>query len=200
MTSNILSWQRVLDPLLKGKDLGPAQRKWAQEEIASGMTTPGPIRAYQEAGKEPWSPHDSLRASLLIASDLVSSVSGDRLEQDEVEGEWTARQILVHLADTELVWGVRLRMVLTQERPLIPTYDQEVWVERFSQAEEAKAALDRWRTLRHNHLRMVDTLTDQQLERVGQHPERGDESARVMIAILAGHDLCHLDQLRATLA
>ena len=40
---------------------------------------------------------------------------------------WTVRQVVHHLADSHMNSYIRFRLALTEENPLIKTYDQELW-------------------------------------------------------------------------
>ncbi len=118
------------------------------------------------------------------------------LNTPEAPGLWTVRQVIQHLADSELVVGFRIRMVLAHERPALAAYDQEVWAARlhYEQAdvEEALADFDR---LRNATLRLLEQTSAAERQRVGLHSERGEESIEQMILNQAGHDTVHLRQI-----
>ena len=44
-------------------------------------------------------------------------------------GKWSIAQVLRHLADSDLVWGWRLRLILAQDRPTLTGYDQDAWAD-----------------------------------------------------------------------
>ena len=54
----------------------------------------------------------------------------ERLALPEAPGKWSAADVLHHFADSELVWGWRLRMLLTADRPTLQGYDQDTWADR----------------------------------------------------------------------
>jgi hypothetical protein len=57
--------------------------------------------------------------------------------------------------------------------------------------------------LRQANLRLVERASPADLQRVGVHAERGDESLGHLVRLYAGHDLLHLRQIervRSTLA
>jgi hypothetical protein len=88
-------------------------------------------------------------------------------------------------------------MIVTQDRPAIVGYDQKAWTARFGGLDaDAAETIERWRTLRQAKLRICESLSPAEWERVGVHSERGPESARLNIQLLAGHDRMHLDQFR----
>jgi uncharacterized damage-inducible protein DinB len=111
-------------------------------------------------------------------------------------GKWSIRQVLRHLADSELVWGYRLRLVLSQDRPPLTGFDQDRWAERLHYDEaDVATALEEFALLRRGNLKLLDRATPDDLERVGVHTERGEESVEHMIRLYAGHDLLHLRQI-----
>ena len=114
----------------------------------------------------------------------------------ESAGKWSMRQVLQHLADSELVWGYRLRMVLAHDRPQITGYDQDLWAERLGYDEvDPDHALNEFAMLRQSNLRLLSRASADDMNRVGVHAERGEESVAHMIRLYAGHDLLHLRQL-----
>jgi len=60
----------------------------------------------------------------------------------------------------------------------------------------AAETIERWRTLRQANLRICESLSPAEWARVGVHSERGPESVRLNIELLAGHDRMHLEQFR----
>lgn len=134
----------------------------------------------------------------------VSGLDDGAMSRPEAPGKWSIRQVLRHLADSEIVWAWRLRMVLAHERPALTGYDQDAWADRLGYADaDPRQSLDELTALRAGHLWLLDRATDADLRRFGVHVERGEESAGHMIRLYAGHDLVHLRQIeriRAALA
>lgn len=109
--------------------------------------------------------------------------------------------VLSHLADAEMVYGVRLRTVLADARPFLAGYDQDEWVRRFADLDDdPKSTLARWRVLRDANLRVLESLEDDEWWRTGVHAERGPMSVAAIAAVLADHDRVHVDQIRTALA
>lgn len=132
---------------------------------------------------------------------LVREAPEAILRTPEGPGRWSVGEVLAHLADSELVWAFRLRMVLGQERPSLAGYDQDAWGERLSYADiDPSTSLDRFAFVRRWNLALLDALPDESLDRVGVHAERGEESVRHMIRLYAGHDLVHVGQIRRILS
>ena len=101
--------------------------------------------------------------------------------------------MLQHLADSDLVWGWRVRLILAHDRPTITGYDQDLWAERlrYELADPAES-LATFDALRRANLRLLEGATAADLARVGVHAERGEESVVHLVRLYAGHDLLHL--------
>ena len=126
----------------------------------------------------------------------TSGLTPAQLAHAEAPGKWSLVQILQHLADSELVWGYRLRKVLAEDRPELTGYDQDLWATRLDYAASSRDhALAMFRALRQANLRLLDGASEADLDRVGIHAERGPESVRHMIRLYAGHDLVHRNQI-----
>ena len=122
-------------------------------------------------------PIDVLKRTPDAIRDAIAGLPDAQLSQPESPGKWSLRHVVQHLADSELVWGYRLRMVLAQERPLITGYDQDLWSERLHyERQPIDEALDRFAVLRRSNLRLLADAAADDLRRVGVHAERGEES------------------------
>jgi uncharacterized damage-inducible protein DinB len=141
-------------------------------------------------------PLEVMRGTPAALRHTVSGLSLEQLSRAEAPGKWSVRQVVQHLADAELVGGFRFRMVLAQDAPMLPGYDQETWAERLKYEEsDWEAALEDFAALRGANLRLLERATPAEFERVMVHSERGNESLRYMVRMYAGHDLVHLRQI-----
>jgi uncharacterized damage-inducible protein DinB len=130
---------------------------------------------------------------------LVRAIEGlapAQLRQPERPGKWSIGQVLQHLADSELVWAWRMRLILAEERPTLTGYDQDRWAERLRYEEaDASDSLALFSAVRGANLRLVERASPEDLARVGVHLERGEEPLAHLVRLYAGHDLLHLRQI-----
>lgn len=131
---------------------------------------------------------------------IVSVASAEALRRSPGPGEWSARTVLTHLADAELVYGARLRLVVAEQNPPLPAFDENAWSSRFGDLEDAKEALERWRVNRTSTIRVFDSLAEEEWERAGMHEQRGRLTAGDICRLLADHDTSHLNQIRTAVA
>lgn len=118
------------------------------------------------------------------------------LATPEAPGKWSVQQVLRHLADSEIVWAWRMRLVLAQDRPTLTGYDQDRWAERLGYAEaDARQSLEEFSMQRAANLRLLRRASPADFNRIGVHAERGEESVAHMMRHYAGHDILHLNQI-----
>jgi hypothetical protein len=137
-----------------------------------------------------------LRQTPAALQRLLDTVPAQIVVSPEAPGKWSIREVIQHLADSELVGGFRLRMVMAHDRPSLVGYDQDLWASRLRYSDvEVRDALDQFTVLRRSNVRIWQHLGPADLARVGIHGERGEESLEHMRRMSAGHDLLHLRQL-----
>jgi hypothetical protein len=127
----------------------------------------------------------------------ITGIDDATLHRPEKPGKWSILQVVQHLADTELVYRYRIRMILAQPTPEIQGYDQDLWAVNLDYNEkDLSEALEIIRVLRAANLKMLRGLNATQMERLGIHSERGPESVRKILLMTAAHDILHLNQIR----
>ena len=137
-----------------------------------------------------------LRQTSVALPRFLDTVPAQIVASPEAPGKWSIRDVIQHLADSELVGGFRLRMVLAHDRPALTGYDQDLWAIRLGYRDaDVHEALEQFAALRAANVRLWERLTPSDLARVGMHGERGEESLEHMRRLYAAHDLLHLRQL-----
>jgi hypothetical protein len=137
-----------------------------------------------------------LRDTPSLLPRAIDGLTIAQLRQPEAAGKWSIVQILQHLADSEVVWAWRMRLILAQDRPRRTGYDQDQWAERLHYGQsDSGEALELFAVLRRANLRLIAAASPQDLKRVGVHLERGEESLEHLYRLYAGHDLLHLRQI-----
>jgi hypothetical protein len=120
----------------------------------------------------------------------------DGMERPYAPGKWNTRQILCHLADTEIVFALDLRQTLAEEHHVVQPMDQEQWAANYD-AYGACAALEVFAAVRKWNLALLAAVPPAVMSKPVTHPERGPMTFRVLIETMAGHDLNHLKQIES---
>src|SRR5262245_22279296 len=73
-------------------------------------------------------PLAAMRETVDRIAALVAHWNPAQFERTYAPGKWTARQLLTHLAQTELALGMRARMALTTPNYGAQSFDQDRWM------------------------------------------------------------------------
>ncbi len=148
--------------------------------------------------------HESVETLGRTANELESlamEMPEARLRARPIPGKWSANEVLGHLADTEWIMGTRLRLMLAEDRPAIPKFEQDEWVAALGHNDvEPMTHVRRFRALREQNLEIWRKLGEAELARVGVHPERGETTLEKLREHNAWHDRHHIGQIRGLLA
>ena len=124
----------------------------------------------------------------------------DKLSERPLPGKWSAREIVQHLADSEMNSAIRLRKLLTEESPQIQGYDQDEYAARLRYNErDIQPALEAFRAARATTAQLLDAMTEEDWAREGTHSESGRYTAEDWLRIYAAHAHNHAAQIRRLL-
>ncbi len=116
--------------------------------------------------------------------------------------EWSVFECVAHIVDAEIVYSGRYRWILAHDKPDIPGYDQDLWVDTLHAAgeETPEELFAIFEPLRSANLKLWRRTPADHRSRFGMHSERGPESYELSFKLIAGHDRFHLDQAARALA
>ena len=139
-------------------------------------------------------PIAAMRDSADRIRSLARGWSVQDFERTYAPGKWTARQILIHLAQSEIALGNRARMALTVPNYAAQAFDQDRWIER-EQALGGRDALEALMALITMNRTLFETVSPADRAIGLTHPEYGALTVDWIIHMLAGHQIHHLAQL-----
>ena len=125
---------------------------------------------------------------------LASQWSPAQFERTYAPGKWSGRQILIHLAQTELALGNRARMALSTPNYVAQSFDQDQWIARDGSL-SGREALDAFLVLGTMNRALFGSLTPAERAIALSHPEYGALTVDWIIHQMAGHQIHHLKQL-----
>ncbi len=134
---------------------------------------------------------EMIDAYLAGAQTLRRAVAGMTREQSQarpVAGKWSTLEVVCHLADFEPILADRMKRVIAEERPTLVGADEN----RFAAAlayhnrdlEEELAIIER---TRGQLARILRTLPESALQRVGVHNERGPLTLEKLLTTATNH-------------
>lgn len=128
-------------------------------------------------------------------SDALRGISETELDARPAPGKWSAREIVHHLADSEMTSALRLRRLIAEDHPTIQGYDQDEFSRRLYYDRPIRASLDAFRAARHTTREILERMTDAEWAREGTHSESGRYTVERWLEIYAEHAHNHADQI-----
>jgi hypothetical protein len=141
-------------------------------------------------------PIAAMRETLHRVEALTSLWPAERFEGSYAPGKWSGRQILTHLAQTELALGTRARMALAAPGYVAQPFDQDQWMARESRLSGFTAAAAFLAVGRMN-IDLFQSLSPADRDTPLSHPEYGALTVDWIIHQMAGHQIHHLRQIEA---
>jgi DinB superfamily len=128
---------------------------------------------------------------------VLTGVFGEEEDFLIAPGKWSIRQIIAHLADSELVGAHRMRLLIAQENPTLTAFDQDAWARNLDyQRRKPKQSLETFRRIRAENHELLKELPPETFERQGTHTERGVVTLRSLVEGYAHHAENHARQLQ----
>ena len=141
-------------------------------------------------------PVEVLRATPVRLSDLLKTLSADAIEHKPAPGKWGVREILCHLADCEIAWAWRLRLIYSTDNPPLQPFNQDIWARAYDgNGYTTSTARATWASTRQWNLALIEGLSESDKHRPATHPELGLITLWSIVEIAAGHDIHHLNSL-----
>lgn len=126
----------------------------------------------------------------------LEGISDAEMEAREGPDEWSPREIVHHLADSEMTSAIRLRRLLAEESPEIVGYDQEAYARILYYGRPIEPSLGAFRYARESTAQLLERMTDVEWQRAGTHSESGAYSVEGWLETYAVHAHEHADQIR----
>lgn len=137
------------------------------------------------------------RGAELVAV-VTTGAAGAELDFSPAPGKWSVRQIVCHLADSEMVGRDRISRVIAEDNPTIIGYDQDAWAEKLDyRTRKFSQALETFRRIRGENYELLKNQPAEAWARIGTHNQRGPVSLGDMLRIYAEHAEKHALQIRA---
>jgi hypothetical protein len=133
---------------------------------------------------------------VIDVDDALARISDEELDRRPSPDEWSPREVIHHLADSESMAYIRLRRLLAEDNPVIDGYDEPEWARRLHYDRPIEPSLAVLRAVRAASLQLLGTLTSEEWARTGTHSESGAYSVDKWLAIYAEHSHEHADQIR----
>jgi hypothetical protein len=144
---------------------------------------------------------DDVAAYSMATSQFLhdAAIVDDENLDRHVEGGWSARQVIHHVADSEAQSYARLRRLLAEPAgSVIQGYDEAAWAECQQlgyQDLPVVHPLEVFKAVRLASLDVLSRLRESDLESYGEHTESGRYTLATWLAVYTEHPRAHAAQL-----
>jgi hypothetical protein len=135
-----------------------------------------------------------------LIREAVSGLNDEQLDTPYRPGGWTVRQVVHHIADSHMNAYIRFKLALTEDRPVIKTYDENAWAELHDNRQAVEPSLLLIESLHARMAQLLRGLDDADWEKTFVHPAAGPISVGRNLGIYAWHGkhhVAHITSLRA---
>ncbi|MDQ7096644.1 putative metal-dependent hydrolase [Desulfosporosinus sp. PR] len=125
--------------------------------------------------------------------DSVKDLKEEQLNSSYRPGGWTIRQVVHHIADSHMNGYIRFKLALTEDTPIIKSYNEALWAElEDARTLPVEVSLNLVETLHKRWAVLLRSLSSTELNRQFRHPEDGDLNIKKAIGLYAWHGNHHL--------
>jgi len=141
---------------------------------------------------------ERFRRGAELAAVVLTGVHPDEVDFVPAPGKWSIRQIIAHLADSEIVGAYRFRSVIAENNPTLQSYDQNAWSANLDYTRRKPSqSLETFRRVRGENYELLAGLPEAAFERTGNHTERGPLTLGQLLKTYAEHAENHARQMQA---
>ena len=130
--------------------------------------------------------------------DALAGLRDEELDRSSGGDDWTPRQIVHHIADSEMTSAIRLRRLVAEDNPTIVGYDEKVFANSLTRDRPIEPSLEATRWARESTMQILERLTEDEWKRAGTHTELGPYSVERWLEVYAAHCHDHADQIKKT--
>lgn len=129
----------------------------------------------------------------------VAGLSDKQLDTPYGEGKWTVRQVVHHLADSHINGIIRFKKLLTEENPILSTYEQDEFAKLPDMNLPLEPSFEILRGLHERWAVMLEGLDESAFGKTAQHPEDGEYTLDSLLKVYAEHGVKHIGHIQGPL-
>jgi len=130
----------------------------------------------------------------------VDALTEKELNKKYREGSWTVRQLVHHIADSQLNMYQRLRLALTDDNPVVPAFDQDKWAPLPDTNLPVDSSIKMLEGMNERIVALGNHLTEEQLKRKFTLGGTEEITVAKKVAKLAWHEEHHLAHIKIALS
>src|SRR5438093_10612296 len=116
---------------------------------------------------------DQYKDGYRVVAEALVGATDQELDERPAPGRWSARDVVHHLGDSEMIAAVRFRLLLATASPQIVGFDQDEFARKLHYDRPTEASLDLFKASRRTTAELMDRMTEAEWAREGTHSEHG---------------------------
>jgi hypothetical protein len=130
-----------------------------------------------------------------VIEEALARIGEGGLDRRPSPNDWTPREIVHHLADSEMTSAIRLRRLIAEDRPEIIGYDEPEYARRLYYDRPIGPSLEAVKAARASTATILERLSEEEWLREGTHSESGRYGVEDWLRIYASHAHDHAAQM-----
>ena len=132
--------------------------------------------------------------------EVVNSLEEEDFNKTYREGAWNVRQLVHHIADSQLNMYLRLKLALTDQNPTVPAFNEEKWAVLPDVELPVESSIKLLEGINERIVSLGKSLTEEQLKQIFTHTVNGEITVAAKVAKLAWHEEHHLAHIKLALS
>lgn len=130
-------------------------------------------------------------------ADEVTGLSDAQLDTPYRPGGWTVRQVVHHVPDSHLNAYIRCKLVVSEDRPNVKTYEEALWAEMLdARTMPIHVSLTLLTALHERWVLWLRSLDEAVFARKAIHPDWGEMRVDDFLMLYAWHGRHHVGHIR----
>ena len=130
-----------------------------------------------------------------VVAAALAGITEAELDARPAPGKWSAREIVHHLADSEMTSAIRLRLLVAEECAAIRAYDEAEFARTLHYDRPIASSLLAFEAARSSTGDLLDRMSEADWAKEGTHPEHPRYGVEHWLEIYATHAHNHADQI-----
>ena len=139
---------------------------------------------------------DTYKDGYRVIAEALTGADDEELDARPAPGKWTAREVVHHLADSEMTAAIRLRMLLAVDKPQLVGFDQDEFARRLFYNRPTEASLEAFKAARRTTGEIMERMSEADWKREGTHSEHGRYTIERWLEIYSAHAHKHAEQIK----
>lgn len=131
--------------------------------------------------------------------ETVQGLSDEQLNKTYREGAWNIRQLVHHIADSQLNMYQRLKLALTDDNPHVPAFNKNAWAIQPDTTMSIESSLKMLEGINERIVELGKVISEEDYKRVFTHQLNGEISVGTKLKKLSWHEEHHLAHIKIAL-